>query len=453
VNTFDAWSLPGEMIDGLVPRKPVSGASVRRLDLLQGHLTQIAHRVRQGGEGLRGRSSLSIAEALGSIGVRFRDPSDVLRLEALSALPETSGLSSEMAELVLDGMCRDWTTEVFLEVLRREFGDAEALDRAEAPGGTAGLITHIGSGTVPGVTATSLIRSLLVKSPALVKPGLGDVVLPVLWARAIHAADPALGEALAVIYWPGSDHHIRAEAIELADLVVVYGADDTIAEVRTVQHKDQSVVAYPHRVGLCGLGRESLTPEGMRERAREAALAVATFDQRGCVSPHVIYVEEGGAVTPAHFAEILAEELAELEEKLPSGKRSIEDAIVFQQLKGTLELRAASGEAVVVFSDPGGPWAVVLDADPSFRPSCLGRFVWVKSVGDLSELPALLEPVREHLQTVALEVDPARQGELDSTLRRLGASRITSLKDAPWPRAWWRHDGNGPLRILRGCND
>jgi acyl-CoA reductase LuxC len=396
---------------------------------------------------------VSIAETLGSVGSRFSDPSDVLRLEALSVLPVTSGLSPEMVRLVLDGMCRDWTREVFLELLKREFGEAEALDEPGDSAGRPGLATHVGAGTVPGVTATSLIRSLLVKTPALVKPGLGDVVLPVLWARALQAMDPVLGDALAVVYWPGGDGASLAEACEASDQVVVYGSNETVATVQRGLRENQSLIAYPHRVGLCALGRAALSTEELDATSKAAALAVATFDQRGCVSPHVIYVEEGGAVTPMDFAAALARELTILERELPSGSRSPEEAIAFQQLKGTLELRAGANDGVEVFSEVGAPWAVVVEQDPRFRPSCLGRFVWVKPIEDLGRLPGLLQPIRPLLQTVALEAEQGRRDSMSIELRDLGASRITTLDEAPWPRAWWHHDGRGPLRVLLGLEE
>ena len=45
--------------------------------------------------------------------------------------------------------------------------------------------------------------------------------------------------------------------------------------------------------------------------AARAALDVTAWNQLGCLSPHVIYVEERGAVSPEGFAEFLAEALAE----------------------------------------------------------------------------------------------------------------------------------------------
>ena len=46
---------------------------------------------------------------------------------------------------------------------------------------------------------------------------------------------------------------------------------------------------------------------------------MALYDQQGCLSPQLIYVEEGGAVTPKEFAALLATGLAHWHTELPRG--------------------------------------------------------------------------------------------------------------------------------------
>ena len=49
---------------------------------------------------------------------------------------------------------------------------------------------------------------------------------------------------------------------------------------------------------------------------------MTAWNQRGCLSPHVIYVEERGAVESDKFAQLLAVELAQREAGEPRGKIS-----------------------------------------------------------------------------------------------------------------------------------
>ena len=56
-----------------------------------------------------------------------------------------------------------------------------------------------------------------------------------------------------------------------------------------------------------------------RTTARRAAHDVARWEQQGCYSPHVVYVETGGGLMPEPFAAQLAGELARLEQETPRG--------------------------------------------------------------------------------------------------------------------------------------
>ena len=43
--------------------------------------------------------------------------------------------------------------------------------------------------------------------------------------------------------------------------------------------------------------------------AHQAALDVVRYDQQGCYSPHLFYVQKGGKVSPREFARYMATEL------------------------------------------------------------------------------------------------------------------------------------------------
>ncbi len=452
---FRAWALPaGIDVESRERSRIIEGLAYARAS--DAWWSTLCARLRDAHAQLQTRSARDIASALGEVGERFAEAGDPLREAALEWLPVTSSLSEAMAEHVLDGMARDWSTARLTRLLELEFDPPELLDRfVEREGGASAhvrspaLTLHVGAGTVPGVTATSLVRSLLVKSAALVKPGLGDAVLPVLWGRGLREVDPGLADACAIAYWPGGETTHESGLYAEVDAVVAYGSDATLLSIRDRLPLSTPFVSYRHRAGAAAISSEVLTAESLRSIARDTAYAASVFDQRGCVSPHVVYVESGSEVTAEGFVDALAEALDALAKELPPGKASLEEASALQQLRGSAEMRAseaASGVEVRFGSE--GAWSVVLDPDPTFRPSCLRRFVWVKPVEDLSRLPSVLAPIASALQTMALAVSEARRGGVIEALSEVGVSRFTTLAGAPWPPAWWHHDGEGPLRAL-----
>jgi hypothetical protein len=68
---------------------------------------------------------------------------------------------------------------------------------------------------------------------------------------------------------------------------------------------------------------------------------VVAWNQLGCLSPHVIYVENGGALTPEQFAEMLARQLAQREKHEPRGELPAESAAVIASKRAFYEIRAA----------------------------------------------------------------------------------------------------------------
>ncbi|MBW3534642.1 MAG: hypothetical protein KY453_05405 [Gemmatimonadetes bacterium] len=449
---FDACALPPGS-----PRLPlVEDGPLRRPVLDASSVEALARALRDAREGLLALSSVQRADGLGRAGRRFLDAGDPLRREAEARLPATAGVSPAMAREVIEGMARDWTPERLRELLAADLGEPSPLDAwVEGRGGRRvratghPLTLHVGAGTVPGVSATSALRALLVGSAAILKPGRGDVVLPVLLARALAEEAPPLAAALAVLYWPGGESpDAEAAALSAADLVVAYGGDETLADLRGRLPAHVGLVAYHHRVSVAVVGREALAPGRMEAAAADAARAVAVFDQRGCVSPHVVWVEEGGAATPEAFAAAVAGELERLHETLPPGPADAREAAALHQIRGTAELRAAAGQGVRVWSGGAAPWTVVLDPEPGFEPSCLNRTVRVKPVTDAGGVAGLLAPLRPWLQTVGVAGLGDRIEAVAASLARAGAVRVAPLEASPWPPPWWHHDGRGPLDAL-----
>ena len=396
-----------------------------------------------------------LVRCIGWVADRVLDSSDPLRHEAIELLVPTAGISKEMASEILTGMARDWTADRLTELLQRELRDPGVLDgfrrvdegrRVRAMGPL--LTFHVGAGTVPGVSVTSMIRALLVKSAVLLKPGLGDVVLPVLFAEALAEEAPELSDAMAVTYWPGGSSPLEGLALQRAEAVVVYGSDEVVTSLRERTPVTARFISYHHRLSVGLVGREALTAERAPGVARMAARAVSMFDQRGCVSPHAIYVEEGGAVDPGEWAALLASAMADLEVEIPGGYLGAHDASAVHQMRGSAELREASGRGVRVFRGDESFWTVILEDEMSFTPSCLNRVVSLVPTPDLGGVAGSLEKIGRHLQTVAVEGAEDRLPMLAEALCRAGATRVTSFEKAPWPPPWWRHDGASVLAGL-----
>jgi hypothetical protein len=395
-----------------------------------------------------------VVAVIDRVAARLLDPADELRRTAERALPAITHYSPAMVRQVLDRMAADWRAAPLRELLRTELGDPRVLDGFRpAPRGHGKvmamgprLAAHVFSGNVPGVAVTSIVRSLLVKAATLGKTAVGEPLLSALFARAVAEEDAALGACLAVTYWHGGDEKLERAALEHADAVVVYGGREAVAAIRARTPPAARFLAYGPKLSFGAVGRDWLTAE----TARAAALDASTFDQQGCVSPHVFYAEEGGEVSPREWAALLAGEMEAVERDLPRGRLSPGEASAIRQLRGEAEFAA---DTDLHASAEGTAWTVVFDPDPAFEASCLNRVVRVKPVPDLGQVPGLVRDYGDVLQTVGVTASPGAAAELAEALAHLGASRIAPLGQMAWPPPWWHHDGRPPLRALvRWCD-
>ena len=392
-------------------------------------------------------AGLSVGELLDAIEAaarRLTEPGEALREELVTVLPDLTGYSRQMIVLGLERMGMGWTAAALRGGLEGEFGDLAVLDgfRPRKPRGlqravAAPLAVHIFSGNIPGVSVSSLVRALCVKSASFGKTAAGEPYLAVCFARALAEANPDVARCLAVSYWPGGSEDLEAVAFSEAGVVIAYGSDESVSHIRCRVPPEVRFLGYPNRVGVALISGNALSEASAHELARSAALDVVTFDQQGCVSPHTIYVERGGGIEPLDFARALASTLEELSVEIPRGVMAPAESSLIHQARAQAEIRGAT----VLASRRGTDWTVIVEEGIEFEPSPLNRVIQVRPVNRLADAIEALRPVGKHLQTVAIAADASEVGPLATSLGDVGATRIVAMGDAAWPAPHWHHDG------------
>jgi len=182
-----------------------------------------------------------------------------------------------------------------------------------------------------------------------------------------------------------------------------------------------------------------------------AADDVVAWDQLGCLSPHVIYVENGTS-DARQFAELLAAELERREQSEPRGDLPVEVSATIASRRSFYEIRAAQcedpNETRLWQSSESTAWTVVYEQDPRFQPSCLHRFIYVKEVKNLTEALRNADAVHGQVSTVGLAAPPEKVRALAAELSRWGVTRVCPLGQMQCPPLTWRHDGRPPLGEL-----
>jgi hypothetical protein len=319
------------------------------------------------------------------------------------------------------------SAEDLLEVIRLELGHPEILDGFRPYGAhfaramAVGPILHIVSGNTPHAALQSLLRGLLLGARNLVKiPSEGLPEVDDFLARL-----PAGLRELVVVETRLPDDWLRE-----AGAVVVFGSDETVAHFR----KRVRVVfeAHPHRVSFCALFEAA-----SQEVVAAVAEDVSRFNQKGCLSPHDIYV----AGDARGFAARLAEEMRRYEERDPRGPVTTMEVAEIADVRANYRFRAASDPRVAIWESAGSSaWTVIFEDDPWFAASCLNRVVFVKPLPD--DLKASLGPAQSWLAAVGIWPATPEWAEKAAVLR---PSRICPVGRMQAPPLTWHQEGKQTL--------
>lgn len=328
------------------------------------------------------------------------------------------------------------TAEDLSAWLQAELGSSGALDRWVGHGAgqtkalAPGLILHVVSGNTPHAALQSLIGGLLLGSRNAVKlPQSGLVEVDEFVSR-LPGVLQRMVETSAVLpaAWPAA-----------ADAVIVFGSDETVADLRARTPAGKIFVGHGHKTSL-GVVWADPGFVSCPGAARDASL----FDQQGCLSPQVFYVRETNPGFARAYAEQLASAMDRFNRSHPRGPLGVEEKAEIANLRAAYRFRAA-GDLRVALWEGGGhlDWTVIYEEDAWFTASPLNRVIFVKPLPE--DLPGAMGPAVDHVGAVGLWPCTQELADRFAALRPSRFCPIGRLQDPPWT---WHNGGLARLASL-----
>ncbi len=387
---------------------------------------------------------------------RLLDPADPYRQQAERLLPAITGYDAEMVRLGLASYLRTFRAPQLHRFVAEDFANPKVLDEFQpaAKGGAVrafgpALLVHNWAGNVPALPLWSLVCGLLVKAGNVGKLPSAEPLFAGLFARLLAEVHPPLADCLAIVWWKGGDQGAAAALFGAADTVLAYGSNHAVDEVRRQLPVTTRFLPYGHKLGFALVGRAALDAQRAPATARLAAHDLVRWEQQGCYSPHLVYVERGGRVAPREFAHYLAGELANLQRRHPRRALALEDAQAVAGWRQSAELRALSAAGCELLGDAHAQWAVAYaDAPQALAPTAAHRCIQVVAIDRLDHVVALVEPHASFLQTAGIAAEPGELFRIAGLLGRAGVTRIAALGAMTAPEAGWHHDGRFNLLDL-----
>ena len=444
-------NLPNYFLADLPPEATLSAAMV-------GEACQTLKRNRR--HYLARRHTHSLVTVLADVARNWLSPEYSFRRLALERGPAATGFSGPTLARGLDAFFKHLTADACHALLEQDLGHAHRLDElvsddAERHLHRASLVhapellVHITAGNLPTPTLSAMVLGLLARSAQFVKCASGASLLPRLFAHSLYEVEPKLGACLEVAEWRGGNADLEQALFDEAACVTATGTDETLTAIRQRLPAKVRFLAYGHRGSFAYVAGGMLTGLNAKKTAAQAAVDVAAWNQQGCLSPHVIYVEHGGVLPPERFAQMLAEELDVCEAAEPRGELPVEAAATIASRRAFYEVRAAhSPDTLHWCSRNSTAWTVIYEADPRFQLSCLNRFIYVKGVKDLTEALQNADSIRDKVSTVGLAAPEDKVKALATELAHWGVPRVCRLGQMQEPPMPWRHDGRPALGDL-----
>ncbi len=394
---------------------------------------------------------------------RLLDRDDPVRQQAERWLPVVSGYDHEMVRLGLTGFFKTFRAAQLHRFVAEDFANPKMLDGFQpAPKGGAvrafgpDLLVHSWAGNVPALALWSTVCGLLVKAGSIGKLPSAEPLFAGWFARLLAEVHPPLADCFAVVWWRGAGDDGASALYAQADAVLAYGGNAALDAIRRRLPVTTRFLPHGHKLGFGLVGAAALDTLKAPALARAAAWDVMRYDQQGCYSPHVFYVERGGAVSPQAFADYLGGELANLHRRFPRRTLDLEDSAAVARWQQAAEWKAmatasdgATGSGDRLVRPPSGAWSVAYgDTLQALSPTALQRTIQVVGVDALDEAIPVIAAQGRFLQTAGVAAAPAELYRLAGLLGAAGVTRISAIGAMSTPEAGWHHDGRFNLLDL-----
>lgn len=271
---------------------------------------------------------------------------------------------------------------------------------------------------------------------------------------AIEEVDPELVTGLAMLVWDYEDAALQHLLLGQADTVMAAASDLTIALIDAHLERPESPVRFHrhgHKVSFAMVGRAALDSD-VSVPARLAALDSTFWDQYGCLSARVHFVERGGRHSADEYADAVSEAMRELTRRLPRGTAPMR---FLHRAYDTYKL-LESQENVRVLTGYADAHLVVLD-ERDWNPDqwratvnrCTGRVIVVRPVEDLQQVSDhyLCQLPRANLQSMSVAVAADRLLALAESAGACGVTALRGLGRAAFPQLAYSWDGLLPLDL------
>ena len=324
-----------------------------------------------------------------------------------------------------------------------------------------GLVCHWLAGNVQILGMFALVQSIISKNVNLLKVSSRDdgVFTDILSefkgveyttgdGHTIKGDD--LLKTIAVVYFSRYADHLGEEMSKQADVRIAWGGRESVETVSGYPARyDAETVIFGPKLSYSVIAKEELASvQEAKKLARKVSVDVSVFDQTGCASPHNLYVEEGGEVSPEEFIDILGDSMQKTELQIPKPLMSPEQVSQIHSIRGVYDFKGT------VKGSETMSWTLLLDDLDEIDKPVYSRVLFVHKVKSIMDS---LKYIDENTQTIGVAAPTEKALQFATEATKRGVMRLPLIGrmlnfEMPWDGIFlfdrlvkWNTYG-GPLR-------
>lgn len=304
-----------------------------------------------------------------------------------------------------------------------------------------GLACHWMAGNVQILGVFALVQCIITKNVNLLKVSAKDngVFSSLLSAfegityitedgYMLEGSD--LMDTVAVVYFSRNARKLGDLMSRSAHVRIAWGGKEAVETVANYPSMiDSETVIFGPKLSYAVIAKEELLSEqAVKKLARRVSVDVSVFDQSGCASPHNLYIEKGGRVTPERFCEILAEVFPKTEVQIPKPFMSLEQISAVHSSRGVYDFKGK------VWGSDTMSWTVLYSEDNELCKPVYSRVLMVHPVEHINDT---LVHIQDYIQTIGLAapedkaIDFANKATMSGVARCPLIGRMLNF-EMPW---------------------
>jgi hypothetical protein len=275
-----------------------------------------------------------------------------------------------------------------------------------------GLVCHWLAGNVQVLGMFALVQAILTKNVNLLKISSRDdgVFMKLLSAfkdvefvtrGGYRIAGNDLLKTISIVYFEHTNRDAGIIMSKNANVRIAWGGREAVETVASYpKNYDTEDIIFGPKISFSVIANDVLIDErAAKKLARKVAVDSSIFDQTGCASPHNLFIEEGGVISPLQFTEYLSAAMAKVASQIPKGETSVEQISSIHSIRGLYDFKGR------VWASSDSTWTVLFDEENFLSPPVYSRVITVHSVKHINDA---LSFVSDDIQTIGIAANGAK---------------------------------------------